>query len=82
MCSLTISKELQDGQVHESLPMRILLDGDAIPCRGKDVSTANGHQLTALIPARHVVQHGCIINECVQFANENERAKKREIGYN
>lgn len=62
---LTISKELQDGQVHVSLPQRLLLDGDAVPRGGKDVATADGHQLTALVPAGHVVQYGSVINESV-----------------
>lgn len=63
--SLTVSKELQDGQVHMSLPERLLLDGDAVPRGGKDVAAANGHQLAALVPASHVVQHGRIVNESV-----------------
>lgn len=63
--SLTISKELQDCQVHMSLPERLLLDGNAVPCGGKDVAAANGHQLAALVPAGHVVQHSCIINESI-----------------
>lgn len=62
---LTVSEELQDGQVHMSLPERLLLDGDAVPRGGEDVAAANGHQLTALVPASHVVQHGRIINEGV-----------------
>jgi len=47
------------------LPERLLLDGDAVPRGGKDVAAANGHQLAALVPASHVVQYGCIINESV-----------------
>lgn len=48
-----------------SLPERLLLDGDAVPRGGKDVAAANGHQLAALVPASHVVQHGRIVNESV-----------------
>ena len=69
---LTVSKELQDGQVHVSLPVGILLDGDAVACGGKDVAAANGHQLAALVPARHVVQHSRVVDESVQFAEEGE----------
>lgn len=77
-CCLTVSKELQDGQVHMSLPERLLLDGDAVPCGGEDVAAANGHQLAALVPASHVVQHGRVINESVEFANEKEREEGTE----
>lgn len=66
-CCLTISKELQDGQVHMSLPERLLLDGDAVPRGGKDVATANGHQLAALVFASHVIQHSSIIDKGIQF---------------
>lgn len=52
-----------------SLPVGILLDGDAVACGGKDVATANGHQLATLVPARHVVQHRGIIDKSVQFAD-------------
>lgn len=62
---LTVSKELQDGQVHVSLPEWLLLDGDAVARGGKDVATANGNQFAALVPAGHVVQDGCIVNESV-----------------
>lgn len=81
---LTVSKELQDGQVHGSLPERLLLDGDAVPRGGKDVAAANGHQLAALVPASHVVQHGCVVNESIQFAGEKESEGQRgaEMGYN
>lgn len=77
-CCLTVSKELQDGQVHMSLPERLLLDGDAVPCGCEDVAAANGHQLAALVPASHVVQHGRVINESVEFANEKQREKGTE----
>lgn len=77
-CCLTVSKELQDGQVHMSLPEGLLLDGDAVPCGGEDVAAANGHQLAALVPASHVVQHGRVINESVEFANEKEREEGTE----
>ncbi len=60
---LTVSKQLQDGQIHVSLPEWLLLDGDAVPRGGEDVAAANGHQLAALVPASHVVQYGCVINE-------------------
>jgi len=63
--ALTISKKLQDGQVHMSLPERLLLDGNAVPGGGKDVAAADGHQFAALVPAGHVVQHSCIVNEGV-----------------
>lgn len=62
---LTVSKKLQDGQVHMSLPQRLLLDGNAVPRGGKDVATADGDQLTTLVPASHVVQYGRIINESI-----------------
>lgn len=62
---LTVSKELQDGQVHVSLPERLLLNGDAVPRGGKDVAAADGHQLTALVPAGHVVQDGSVIDESI-----------------
>lgn len=68
---LTVSKELQDGEVHVALPVGILLDGDAVACGGKDVAAADGHQLAALVPARLVVQHSCIVDESVQFAEED-----------
>lgn len=55
-----------------ALPVGILLDGDAVPCGGKDVAAADGHQLAALVPARHVVQHSRIVDESVQFAEEEE----------
>lgn len=71
-CRLTVSEELQDGEVHVALPVGILLDGDAVPCGGKDVAAADGHQLAALVPARHVVQHSRIVDESVQFADEEE----------
>lgn len=70
--SLTVSEELQDGEVHVSLPVGILLDGDAVACGGKDVATANGHQLATLVPARHVVQHRGIVDESVQFADARQ----------
>lgn len=83
-CCLTVSKELQDGQVHVSLPERLLLDGDAVACGGEDVAAADGHQLAALVPASHVVQHGRVVNESVEFAVEKEAAEgeRGEIGYN
>lgn len=55
-----------------ALPVGILLDGDAIPCGGKDIAAADGHQLAALVPARLVVQHSRIVDESVQFADEDE----------
>lgn len=55
-----------------SLPVGILLDGDAVACGGKDVAATNGHQLATLVPAGHVVQHSGIIDESVQFADEAE----------
>lgn len=63
--SLTVPKELQDGQVYVSLPERLLLDGDAVARGGEDVAAADGHQLAALVPARHVVQHGRVVDESV-----------------
>lgn len=76
---LTVSKELQDGEVHVALPVGILLDGDAVACGGKDVAAADGHQLAALVPARHVVQHSRIVDESVQFAEE-DGTKSEGIG--
>lgn len=70
---LTVSEELQDGQVHMPLPERLLLDGDAVPRGGEDVATADGDQLAALVPASHVVQHGRVIDESVEFAKEKKR---------
>jgi len=47
------------------LPRRLLLDGDAVPRGGEDVAAADGHQLAALVPARHVVEYGRVVNESV-----------------
>lgn len=58
-----------------SLPQRLLLDGNAVPCGSEDVAAADGHQLAALVPASHVVQHSRIINESIKFANEKERER-------
>lgn len=77
---LTVSEQLQDGQVHMPLPERLLLYGDAVACGGEDVTAANGHQLAALVPARHVVEHGRVINESVKFANGKDRQTKRGAG--
>lgn len=55
-----------------ALPVGILLDGDAVACGGKDVAAANGDQLAALVPARHVVQHSRVVDESIQFADEEE----------
>lgn len=70
----TISQELEQGQVDESLPAWILLQGDAITSGSKHFPTANGHQLAALIFASHVIQHSSIIDKGIQFPS---RAKKR-----
>lgn len=75
---LTVSKQLQDGQVHVSLPQRLLLDGDAVACGGKDVAAADGHQLAALVPARHVVQHGRVVDEGIQFADESSGGETKK----
>ena len=48
-----------------SLPQRLLLDGDAVAGGGEDVAAADGHQLAALVPAGHVVEHGRVVNESV-----------------
>lgn len=69
LVGLTVSKQLQDGQVHVPLPQRLLLDSDAVAGGGEDVAAADGHQLAALVPARHVVEHSRIVDEGVQFAN-------------
>lgn len=61
-----------------SLPVGILLDGDAVACGGKDVAATNGHQLATLVPAGHVVQHSGIIDESVQFADEEEMSQRRD----
>lgn len=61
-----------------SLPERLLLDGDAVPGGGEDVTAPDSHQLATFVPARPVVQNGGIINEGVQFANETEKKRERE----
>lgn len=61
-----------------SLPVGILLDGDAVACGGKDVAATNGHQLATLVPAGHVVQHSGIIDESVQFADEEEMSQRQD----
>lgn len=61
-----------------SLPVGILLDGNAVAGGGEDVAAANGHQLAALVPARHVVQHSCIVDESVQFADEEEMSQRED----
>lgn len=63
----TISQELQQGQVNGPLPARVLLQGDAVACGGKHLPATDGHQLAALIFARHVVEHRCIIDEGIQL---------------
>lgn len=78
MRCLTVSEELQDGQVHMPLPERLLLDGDAIPRGGENVAAADGDQLAALVPASHVVQHGRVIDESIEFANKKERERERD----
>lgn len=67
---LTVSKQHQDSQIHSSLPAWVFLDGDAVSSGGKHFAAANGHQLTALVSASHVIQHRSIIDEGVQFAVE------------
>lgn len=67
VCVCTVSKELQDGKVHLSLPTRVFLDGDAVAGGSEDFPRANGDQLTALVSARHVIQHCSIINERIQL---------------
>lgn len=76
---LTVAKKLQDGQVHVSLPPRLLLDGDAVSRGGEDVAAANGHQLAALVPASHVVQDGGIVNEGIQFAEEGGERNRENV---
>lgn len=73
----TISKQHEDGQIHSSFPARIFLDGDAIAGGGEHLAAPDGDQLTALVSARHVVQHCSVIDEGVQFAAEQN---KREMG--
>lgn len=62
-----------------SLPVGILLDGDAVARGGKDVAAADGHQLAALVPARHVVQHSRVVDESVQFADGEEEMEAEGI---
>lgn len=60
---LTISKQHEDGQIHSSLPAWVFLDGDAVPGRGEHLAAPNGDQLTALVSARHVVQHRSVVDK-------------------
>lgn len=55
LSDLTISKQHEDSQIHGSFPTRALLDGDAVACGGEHFAAPNGYQLTALIPASHIV---------------------------
>ena len=64
---LTVSEEHEDGQVHGPLPARVLLDGDAVARGGEHLAAADGHQLAALVAARHVVEHGRVVDEGVQL---------------
>lgn len=66
----TVSKQHEDGQIHSSFPAGVFLDGDAIAGGCEHLPTPNGDQLTALVSARHVVQHCSIVDEGVQFSAE------------
>lgn len=70
---LTISNDAQDGKIHQTFPVWSFLQGDTITCSGKDVTAANGHQLTTVVSARHVVQHRCVIDESIQLAVRREQ---------
>ena len=50
------------------------MQSDAVPRGGKHHAGANGHHLAALVLPGHVVQHGRVIDEGVQFTEE-----RREI---
>lgn len=65
--NVTVSKKHEYGQIHSSLPARILLDGDAVTSGGEDVAAADGHQFTAVVSAGHVVQHRRVVDERIQL---------------
>jgi len=67
---LTISKQHEDGQIHGSFPAGVLLDGDAVAGGGEHLAAPDGDQLTALVPAGHVVQHRRVVDEGIQLAAE------------
>ncbi|TNN38301.1 hypothetical protein EYF80_051538 [Liparis tanakae] len=63
----TVGQELEQRQVDEALPPRVLLQRDAVASGGEHLPAADGHQLAALVFAGHVVQHGGVVDEGVQF---------------
>lgn len=65
--ALTVSQELQQRQVNRPLPSGRFGQCDAVAGGGKDLPTANGHQLAALVLPSHVVQDGRVIDEGVQL---------------
>lgn len=71
--NFTISQELEQRQVDGPFPARILLQSDAVAGGGEHFPAANGHQLAALVFASHVIQHGGVVDEGVQFAGGTER---------
>lgn len=80
---LTITHKLEQGQVNLPLPRRALLEGDSVTSGGKDVPTADGHELTAFIPASLVIQDRRIVDESVQFpamTKKKKKEKNRESG--
>lgn len=74
--NVTVSKKHEYGQIHSSLPARILLDGDAVTSGGEHLSTPNGDQFTALISARHVVEHSSVVDKGVEFPAGHRRTEK------
>lgn len=68
MIWFTISKQHEDGEIHSPLPARVLLNGDAVASGGEHLAAPNGDQLTALVSARHVVEHRSVVDEGIQFA--------------
>ncbi len=65
---LTISYDAQYGQINQALPVGSFLQGDTVTCGRKDVTATDGDQLTAVVSARHVVQHSSVVNESIQLS--------------
>lgn len=61
----TVSDDAQNGQIHQAFPVRPFLQGNAVSSGGEDVTAADGDQLAAVVSARHVVQHGGVVDESV-----------------
>lgn len=78
---LTVGQELQQRQVDGPLPARVLLQRDAVARGGEHLAAADGHQLAAFVFAGHVVEHGGVVDEGVQFAVGRARTEREtEVG--